>query len=52
MIIYTPEVKAKVLNTFMERFFADWRTLPGTYYHGGAMWCWISVQVWNEVRLL
>ncbi|EKM58287.1 uncharacterized protein PHACADRAFT_252498 [Phanerochaete carnosa HHB-10118-sp] len=47
--IFTPEIKAKILKLCQERFFKTYNTYPGTYYHGGAAWCRISVQVWTEI---
>lgn len=48
-VIYTDDVKAKLAAFFKDKFFNEWNTFPGTYYHGGAIWCRISVQVWTEV---
>ena len=48
--IYTKEVQVKMATFFRDRLFEKWNTYPAIYFHGGAMWCRISVQVWTEVR--
>ena len=48
--VYTPDVRAKLSALFADRFLNTYNTHPGTFFHAGAVWCRISVQVWTEVR--
>lgn len=48
--IYTPDVRAKIATLLRDSFFEKYNTFPGAYFHGGALWTRISVQVWTEVR--
>ena len=48
-VIYTPETIAKIYVLFRDKFFTDFNTYPGHYFHAGGWWARISIQVWNEV---
>ncbi|GJE88634.1 PLP-dependent transferase [Phanerochaete sordida] len=47
--VYTPDVRAKLSALFANRFLNKYNTHPGTFFHAGAVWCRISVQVWTEM---
>ncbi|KAJ3533784.1 hypothetical protein NM688_g7234 [Phlebia brevispora] len=47
--IYTPAIVTKIYQLFRDKFFTEWNTYPGHYFHAGAWWTRCSLQVWNEV---
>lgn len=48
--VYSAAQIAKIYEIFRDKFFTEWNTYPGHYFHAGGWWTRCSAQVWTTVR--